>query len=250
MKKLLISRHFAAIGKSMARPLIAMPIIGAASFLLLLLSRLVPTSSTALQNGLTAVFFALVLAFALLAFLCELRMVLAYYHAILGRESAFYLTLPAPTEVHILAPLAAGVLWQIILLFAAALTVTVGMLLPFELLLRAENVSFLSNLTRTLFDSFTPLFPFSVLFAPIALLLLTFAAITLGSVFFERKPALGRLLFLLLAALSALLLYTAAAALAELLPESLLHLPSLIVSLLLAFGSLVAIRKAIGKRIA
>lgn len=250
MKKLLLTRYFSATGRRITRLLIAMPALGVAAFLLLLFSRLIPASSTALQNGLTAVFFALALAFALLWLLCEIRLSLTYYRTLFGKESAFYLSLPTRMEDQLIASVGAGVLWQLILLLVAAFTVTVGMLLPFELLLRAENVSFLSSLMRSLFDTFTPLFPLAALLAPIALLLLVYAAITVGSVFFPRKRALGQVLFLSLAAVLASLLSLAASGISELLPDALLHLPYLLVSLLLVVACALTVRKAVGKHIA
>ena len=247
--RLLFSHLFLRTGRRLLRPLLLLPAVGVLSLLLLLLGGSVPESSVGLNNGLTALFFALALAFALLLFFSEMRICQIYYRTLLGEEASFYLTFPVSLDAQIAARLLTGVLWQLILLLVGVLTVTLGMLLPFELLLREENVSYLSFIARSLSDAFSPLFPLALLFTPSALLLLGFAALTVGALLFERKRALGITLALGLSLLVALAAYTGAGLFAEaFLPDALLHLPSLLVSLALSVLSLLATRLVLTRR--
>lgn len=247
--KLLFSHLFLRMGRALRRSLLLLPLLGILSFLLLLLGGSVPEGSVGLNNGLTALFFALVLLFFLLLLFAEIRICHLYYRTLLGEEASFYLSFPVTLDAQITARLLFGVLWQALLLLVAAFTVVLGMLLPFELLLREENVSYLSFVVRSFFDAFSPLLPLVLLLAPSALMLLCFAALTVGTLFFERKRVLGLILSLGLSLLLALSLYTGAGLFAEaFLPDALLHLPSLLVSLALSVLAILCIRHSLKKR--
>ena len=143
-----------------------------------------------------------------------------------------------------------GALWQLLLFLIGGATLALGVLIPFELLLRADNVSYLSYILRSLSDLFTPLFPLLLLLAPIALLTLVDTAMTAGTLLFARKRALGLILSLTLATLVAIGLFLGASLLGEtFLPDALRHFPSLLVSCALITLGLLAIRKLLGRYI-
>ena len=88
-------------------------------------------------------------------------------------------------------------LWAFVFLVLAAIAVTVGVLLPFEMLLRAENVSFLTNFTRTISESMTALTVPALVFSLFAKIAVAFFGIALGNHVFVRRSMLGALLFTL-----------------------------------------------------
>lgn len=189
-----------AIFRRVKRPIIAILISAIVSLAILLLSGLIPKTAsfaTALNNALTVVFYVLIITFAVLFVFCTFALLVHFYRSFFGSEGAFTLTLPVPTQKLLYAKLLASGLWAFVFLVLAAIAVTVGVLLPFEMLLRAENVSFLTNFTRTISESMTVLTVPALILSLFAKIAVAFFGITLGNHVFVRRSMLGALLFTL-----------------------------------------------------
>lgn len=182
-----------------------------------LLSLLVVLSGTLLPLGdaklvisdlLTAVLYLIILAFFVLLFLAILQIFLHYYRSFFTSEGYFTFMIPAAREQLFLSKVLSGLLFALLIFFAAVLSVTIGVLLPFEIAMRTEDLSFLSVLLRSLFDGVTPLSVIDLLIATCAQIMTAYTAITMGALFFRKRKLLGALLFYLVLTLAVLFLRT------------------------------------------
>lgn len=210
MLKALFLYSFNAIYHRVIRPVVAILIAALASLGILLLSGLIPESSAAsvpLNNALTVIFYGLIIAFAILFVFCALQLLLCFYHSFFGEEGALFLSIPVTAQKKCDALLLSGMAWGFLLSLVAIVAITLGLLLPFEILMRVDNVFFLTNFFRALADSLTLFTIPRILFAIAAAVAVAHAAITLGALLFPQRRALGAILFLLVGSLIALLLH-------------------------------------------
>ena len=77
----------------------------------------------------------------------------------------------------------------------AGISLVLGVLLPFEILMRAENASFLSTLWRDLCDLFSVLGLIDLLVTLLSQIIFIYTAITLGALFFQKRKMLGAFVF-------------------------------------------------------
>lgn len=194
MLKKLFYNDFHAIRRRVLPLLLACLGCGAGGFCILLLDAVLPSVgdlAAFLDNTLTAVLIALCIVFAVLTLLAFLHIFLHYRQNFFTEEGYLTFMLPATREELLASKLITGYLWLLILLLVDAVTLIFGAIIPIELLMRAENVSFLSTLLRDLADVFTVLGTIDLLTALAAQLILIDTAITVGAILFRKKPLLG-----------------------------------------------------------
>ncbi len=171
------------------------------AFLIVLLDAVLPQTgdiAVFLDNTLTSVLVALLFAFVVLLVLSGLHIFIHYYRNFFTDEGYLTFMLPATREQLLVSKVLAGITWTLIILLCAAASVTIGVLLPIELLMRAENASFLSSLWRDALSLFSPLSLIDSLLGLFAQIVFIYTAITLGSLFFTKRKMLGAFLFYLL----------------------------------------------------
>lgn len=196
LKKLLYNDLY-AIAKHSLPFIIAMLGCGALSFGIVLLDAVLPTTgdlATFFDNTLTSLLFIILFGFLVLIILAELQVFSHYYRSFFTDEGYFTFMLPATREELLVSKILAGILWLLAVLVTTVTAVAVGVLIPFEILMRAENASFLSSLLRTLGDTFSVLGIFDFLFSLMAQTVFIYTAITLGALFLTKKKLLGAFL--------------------------------------------------------
>lgn len=171
---------------------------GVLSFVILLLDAVLPTVgdlATFFDNTLTSVLVALLFGFVVLIVLAGLQIFSHYYKSFFTDEGYFTFMLPATREELLVSKILAGVTWMLIILFTAVFVAVFGVLVPVEILMRAENVSFLTSFFRTLTDAVTVVWLIDTLFSLMAQIVFIYTAITLGALFFAKKKLLGAFVF-------------------------------------------------------
>lgn len=194
MLKKLFYNDFHTIRRRILPLLLASLGCSACAFFVVLLDAVLPQTgdiAVLLDNTLTSVLVALLFAFIVLVVLSGLHIFIHYYRNFFTDEGYLTFMLPATREQLFVAKLLAGIVWTLIILLSAIASVTVGILLPTELLMRAENASFLSSLWRDIFDLFSVISIVDLLLTLIAQTVFIYTAITLGSLFFTKRKMLG-----------------------------------------------------------
>ena len=249
MLKKLFFNDFNAIRRHGLRYLLFALGCGLASFLILLLDAVLPkVGDTALflANTLTALVAILLLSAAVLLLLSALQVFLRFYRNFFTAEGEITFLLPATRRELLLSKLLSGGVFCLVVFFAALLVLTVGLLLPLELLMRAENASFLSSLLRSVADSLSVFSAFDLLILFLTQTVLIDTAITVGVLFFQKKKALGAVGFYLLALILILLLRSCVSFLAEEIPM-LSSLLSILISISALFGGYLITYKLFGR---
>lgn len=210
MLRKLFYNDFYAIKRYALPRLVAAFGCSACAFFILLLDAVLPSSgdiAVFLDNILTSFLIALLFAVIILLLLSAIHIFVSYYQSFFADEGYLTFMIPATREQLLISKLLAGSAWGLILLFSAFAAIAVGGILPVELLMRAENASFLSALIRDLSDYISVLGVFDLFLSLIAQVILIDTAITLGSLLAKRK-LLGSLLFVCLLSGGLLLLRT------------------------------------------
>lgn len=259
MTKRLFVYDFVTLYRRVIRAAISLLILSLISLGILLISGLIPATagfSVALNNALTVVFYAVIIASAVLLAYCTAQLLIHFYQTVFGEEGAFMRTLPATPDALLFSKLFSGAIWVIVILCLGIIAVILGALLPFEVLLRAENVSFLSNLARTVADEIGAFTLPALLFSLLSKLAVCYFAITLGAGLFPKRGVFGAILCLIVllsvdASLHALLnaftepAFEWDAGFAANLPD----IFSLLLSLLLGGGAVLGTRKIFSRRL-
>lgn len=198
MLKKLFYNDFHAIRKHALPFVLAMLACGLVSFCVMLLDAVLPeVGDLALffDNTLTSLLLALLFGFVVLMVLAELQIFSHYYRSFFTDEGYFTFMLPATREELLVSKILAGIVWVLLILLSAATAVTVGVLIPFEILMRLEGASFLTSFVRDLFDILLIAGVVDFLFSLIAQTVFIYTAITLGALFFAKRKLLGAFLF-------------------------------------------------------
>lgn len=198
MKRLFI-RDVVGLFYHTKKCLITLALSALVSFFVVLSSALFPPAgsvATFLNNTATFLFLVLLFAIPVILVIGTVQTHRYYYHSFLGDERLFTLSLPITREQLLLSRLLANSVWSLLLSLLGILAIFVGMLLPFELLLEG-NISLLSNLLRSVSKLFSPLSLLELLVLFLAETVLADTAVTVGTMLFPRRRALGILLFLL-----------------------------------------------------
>ena len=200
MLKKLFFYDFSAISRRTLPLLAAILGAGALSFAIVLLGSFLPIEDTygTLSDLLTALLYLILLAAFVLFFLAELQVFLHYFRSFFSQEGYFTFMIPATREQLFFSKVLSGITWMILIFATATVSITLGILLPFEIVLRAENLSFLSALTRDILDSISPLSVTDLLFSLFAQVITVYTAITMGALFFRKRKLIGAVLFYLL----------------------------------------------------
>lgn len=194
MLKKLLYNDLHAIGRHALPFLLAMLGCSVLSFGILLLDIVLPTTGDLadfLNNSLTSLLFALLFAFIVFVVLAEFQVFSHYYRSFFTDEGYFTFMLPATREELLVSKILAGILWLVAVLTTTVIAVTLGVLLPFEILMRAENASFFTSFLRGLGDTFSVVGVIDFLFSLMAQTVFIYTAITLGSLFLTKRKLLG-----------------------------------------------------------
>ena len=259
MLKRLFLFDFTAIYRAVIRTIFGILIAALVSCGILLLSDLIPAAasfSVAMNNALTVVFYALIITFAVLVCFCVAQLFMRFYQGFFGEEAAFTRMIPVDSDTLFHAKLLSGALWAGIFLCLGIIAIIFGALLPIEILMRADNLSFLTNFTRKLGDSFGAFSVPALLFSILSKLLLGYFAITLGAILFPRRGVLGAILFVLLLLSADILLHGILSMLTTPIfewdggfTENLPDIFSLLLSLLLGGGAFLGTKKLLSRHI-
>ena len=211
MLKRLFVFDFTTIFRRVKRAVFAILAATLVSLGILLLSGIIPATAsfaTSLNNALTVIFYAVIIAFAALFAFCLSQIFIHFYQSFFGEEGAFTRTIPVSANTLLSAKLLSGGLWTVILFGIGAVAVLLGALLPIEMLMRAENVSFLTNFTRMLGDEIGAFTLPALLLSLLSKLVLCYFAVTLGALLFPRRGVFGAILLFVLFLAADILLHS------------------------------------------
>ncbi len=148
-----------------------------------------------LDNTMTALLVGLFIAVFVLLVLAEIHIFSHFYRNFFTDEGYFTFMLPATREQLLLSKILAGAVFTLIILLAAFLSLAVGAILPFEILMQAEDASFLTALLRDLGDLFSVWGVISYTVSLFSQIVFIYTAITLGALFFGKRKMLGAFVF-------------------------------------------------------
>ena len=199
MLKKLFLYDFTATGRRAFPLLIAILGAGAISLLVVLVGSFLPIDDTygTVSNLLTAVLYLVILASLVLFFLATLQIYLHYFRSFFSNEGCFTFMIPASREQLFFSKVLSGFVWTLLILFAVICAFTLGILLPFEIVLRTENLSFLSVLFRDLWDNVSLFSAIDAVILTLSQIITVYTAITMGALFFRKRKLIGAVLFYL-----------------------------------------------------
>lgn len=198
MLKKLFVYDFNAIRRRALPFLLAALGCGVLSFFVTLVDFVLPEDGDIalfLGNTLTALLVGLLIAFFVLLVLSEFHIFSHFYRNLFTDEGYFTFMLPATREQIILGKILAGAAFSLLILLVALLSGFIGILLPVEILMRAENASFLTVLLRDLGDLFTVWGVLSFVISLLSQIVFIYTAISLGALFFRKRKVLGAFVF-------------------------------------------------------
>ena len=198
MLKKLFLYDFSAIRRRALPFLLAALGCGVLAFFITLIDFFLPEEGDIalfLGNTLTALLVGLLIALFVLLILSEFHIFSHFYRNLFTDEGYFTFMIPATREQLILGKILAGATFSLLILFVGLLSGFIGILLPVEILMRAENASFLTALLRDLGSLFTVWGALAFLISLLSQIIFIYTAISLGALFFSKRKVLGAFIF-------------------------------------------------------